>query len=224
MTQLSLEIPVITPPVGRMPSEPILRSAEIEDNYRWVARRAWGSGARILWIMLNPSLADGSRDDPTMQRIIGFSYRWGFGALTVCNLYPFISPNTAALRTWRKHWNTTDDWDKAGPYEYDKSAMNAWLHNMDIVRREIKETTVHVAAWGNGADADDLKAFLEEVTWEWDIIGPAKFHATADDGERIPVQWQCLGMTASGAPNHPLARGRHRIPDTAVLQPWKSAA
>ena len=167
-----------------MPPEPIIRTADIEDNYRWIARRAWGGGACILWIMLNPSLANGERDDPTMQRIIGFSYRWGFGSLAVCNLYPFISPNTDALRAWRKHWNTKDDWHGAGTYEYDKSAMNAWLKNMDVVREAIKSSAVHVAAWGNGADRDDLEHFLQEVTWEWDIIGPAKFHATADDGER----------------------------------------
>lgn len=31
-----------------------------------------------------------------------------------------------------------------------------------------------------------------------------------------------LGVTAGGAPKHPLARGRHRIPDGAPLRSWSS--
>lgn len=34
----------------------------------------------------------------------------------------------------------------------------------------------------------------------------------------------CLGTTAGGHPKHPLARGRHRVPDDAPLLPWPPAA
>lgn len=34
------------------------------------------------------------------------------------------------------------------------------------------------------------------------------------------VDLLCLGVTGSGQPLHPLARGRHRVPDTAPLLPW----
>ena len=30
----------------------------------------------------------------------------------------------------------------------------------------------------------------------------------------------CLGLTKSGMPKHPLARGQHRVPDGAQPQPW----
>src|SRR3546814_16042107 len=30
----------------------------------------------------------------------------------------------------------------------------------------------------------------------------------------------CLGASSSGAPPHPMARGRHRVPDDALPQPW----
>jgi hypothetical protein len=34
------------------------------------------------------------------------------------------------------------------------------------------------------------------------------------------VTLACLGTTSDGSPVHPLARGRHRVPDDALLAPW----
>lgn len=214
---------------GRMPTGAILRSAEVEDNYRWVMRRAWGAGKCLHWNLLNPSDADALRDDPTTLRMIGFSHRWGFGSMVVTNVYPFVSATPEALRAWRAHWSGSDWFEEveaAGRgWEWDKSALNAWLHNMDVVRKIVCETEVHVAAWGNGADGEDVKNFIDEVTWHYDVIGSARYRASVDDvgGSRIPVDWMCLGRTGSGAPIHPLARGLSRVPDDAQLQVWRKA-
>lgn len=227
MSQLSL-LPDADPnPVSRSPSEPIVRSAEIEDNYRWSMRRAWGPGPCISWTLLNPSDADALRDDPTTWRMMSFSYGWGFGSMVVTNIYPFISSTPAALKTWRANW-AGDDWvnQHSGGlvWPYDHSALCAWLHNMDVVRGVLLATDTHVAAWGNGPNPDDVQNFLDEVTWNYDTIGAAKYRATSDDGGRLPIEWKCLGRTASGAPIHPLARGGHRVPDDAKLQVWRKAA
>lgn len=32
----------------------------------------------------------------------------------------------------------------------------------------------------------------------------------------------CLGTTMTGAPIHPLARGKHRVPDDVQRRPWMS--
>lgn len=222
--------PSTSPAPARKPTGTIVRSAEIDGNYRWTARRAWGSGPCIHWNLLNPSDADALRDDPTMWRMIGFSYGWGFGSLVVTNLYPFISANQEAMQRWRSQW-TGSNWFEAvesstAGWEIDKSALSAWLHNMDVVRKVITETEVHVAAWGNGADDEDVKNFLDEVSWSYDTVGSARYRMSHDDpgGERRPVEWKCIGRTASGAPIHPLARGQHRVPDDAQLQVWRKAA
>ena len=55
-------------------------------RYRYELARGEGEPS-ICWIMLNPSTADASRDDPTIRRVIGFSRRWGFATAVVVNLF-----------------------------------------------------------------------------------------------------------------------------------------
>lgn len=222
MSQFDLPLGDAANPTVRFPAGTILRAAEIEGNYRWTQTRTWGAGPCLHWNLLNPSDADALRDDPTTLRMIGFSYRWGFGSMLVTNVYPFISASPEAMRRWRAQW-AGDDWSGGLVWPMDNSALSAWLHNMDVVRAAIRKTDVHVAAWGNGVDDDDMKNFLDEVTWEYDTVGPARYTVTADDGYRIPVEWKCIGKTGSGAPIHPLARGLSRVPDDAQLQVWRTS-
>lgn len=197
MTQLSL-LPDDTKPPPRRPVEPIVREALIEGNYRWWLKRAWGPGPAIAWVGLNPSTADGKRDDPTMSREIGFSFRWGFGSLVKLNLYPFIAANPAAMREWRSGWMTNPG--------LHGDAREAWIGNMHRAGDEIGRCQTVIAAWGEGAEDDHRDAFMEIVT---DLVGR-------------PIEWQCLARTASGAPRHTLARGTHRIPDDATPSLWRS--
>lgn len=65
-------------------------------RFRYALKRRWGDGPQALFIMLNPSTADASADDPTIRRCIGFAKREGCGGLRVENLYAFraTDPNT----------------------------------------------------------------------------------------------------------------------------------
>lgn len=68
-------------------------------HYRWWLLRLWEPEApRLLFLGLNPSRADGRRDDPTLRRLIGFARAWGYGGLEVLNLFGRISASPAALR------------------------------------------------------------------------------------------------------------------------------
>jgi hypothetical protein len=68
-------------------------------QYRWWLERVWQPAApRLIFIGLNPSRADGRRDDPTLRRLLGFGRSWGFGSLEVLNLFARISPSPAVLR------------------------------------------------------------------------------------------------------------------------------
>lgn len=79
----------------------------LEDNavisacgrYRYLLTRQVVRGARTAtFIMLNPSTADATNDDPTIRRCIGFARQWGCGRLAVLNLFAFRATDPADLK------------------------------------------------------------------------------------------------------------------------------
>ena len=68
-------------------------------HYRWSLQRQWQPGLPpLVFIGLNPSRANAEQDDPTLRRIVGFARQWGFGCVTVLNLFARISPSPALLK------------------------------------------------------------------------------------------------------------------------------
>lgn len=78
--------------------EPI-SSAVISEcgRYRYELVRRWGPGPLLEFIMLNPSTADASVDDPTIRRCIAFAKRWGYGGIVVRNLYAYRATHPGVL-------------------------------------------------------------------------------------------------------------------------------
>jgi hypothetical protein len=66
-------------------------------TYRYDLIRTWGVGDVALWVMLNPSTADGKQDDPTIRRCIGFTKEWGLEGLVVVNQYAFRAKDPKQL-------------------------------------------------------------------------------------------------------------------------------
>jgi hypothetical protein len=67
-------------------------SARISDDglYRYTLSREWDEGdGTCLFVMLNPSTADATEDDPTIRRCVGFAKSWGYRRLEVGNLFAF---------------------------------------------------------------------------------------------------------------------------------------
>lgn len=61
-------------------------------NYRYALWRTWDSGAdHVLFIGLNPSKANESRNDPTIRRCITYARDWGYGGLLVANVYAYCA-------------------------------------------------------------------------------------------------------------------------------------
>lgn len=68
------------------------------NSYRYRLERIWDADrARVAFIMLNPSTADASNDDPTIRRCISFAKAWRFGGLIVGNLFALRSTDPKRL-------------------------------------------------------------------------------------------------------------------------------
>lgn len=98
-------------------------------RWRYHLWRRWADGRAVAFIGLNPSTADEARDDPTIRRCLGFAAGWGYGALSVVNLYAWRSTEPAPL------WDGGVP-DPVGP-ETDVTLL-----------RVAREAALVVAAWG----------------------------------------------------------------------------
>ena len=67
------------------------------EKYRYVLRRGPENVRTMLWVMLNPSTADATQDDPTINKCVQFSKRNGRDAIAVVNLYAFRSTDPNIL-------------------------------------------------------------------------------------------------------------------------------
>ena len=162
---------------------------------RWSLGRRWGSGLRLPWIMLNPSTADDGADDPTLRRVIAFSWLWGFDGALVFNLFPFRSPHPSNLAAWVRE-------DRYAPSEI----KDGWT----IIARAIEWSDAAMVAWGCPPGRIHYETQIAAENLFDEING---FGCSGDRSRVLKVF--CLGKTGGGFPTHPMARGKHRVPNDA---------
>lgn len=137
-------------------------------TYRYTLTRGpWLGEGTVLFVMLNPSTADETQDDPTIRRCIRFAQSWGFAALTVVNLYGLRSTDPRGL--WR-----CDGHPVAPAFENDLAIAIA-AHGANLT----------VCAWG--ADPGPLPDRPRQVV---DLLSPGRIVAlglTKDGHPRHPL-------------------------------------
>jgi hypothetical protein len=69
-------------------------------KFRYELTRKWGSADphKLLFVMLNPSIADEQTDDPTQRRCRGFAKTLGFDGYTVANIFALVSTDPTKLQ------------------------------------------------------------------------------------------------------------------------------
>lgn len=74
--------------------------ADLSDDgvYRYWLGRRWGEGESLAFIMLNPSIADATEDDPTIRKCVGFARRLGYARIGVWNLFAYRATDPADLK------------------------------------------------------------------------------------------------------------------------------
>ncbi|HEV2343460.1 MAG TPA: DUF1643 domain-containing protein [Actinocrinis sp.] len=96
-------------------------------THRYLLEHRWGAAAPMVFVMLNPSTADATREDPTMRRCLRFARREGCGGLIVVNLFAPRTTDPSILATHP---------DPVGP------------DNDQILCAAVGRGTPVVAAWG----------------------------------------------------------------------------
>lgn len=110
-----------------------------DGRYRYWLWRTWSTEPLVTFVMLNPSTADATADDPTIRRCVGFARRWGYGGLRVVNLYAYRAAHPSQL------WQVDDP---VGP------------DNDDHLRAAFACSRSVVAAWGAHARPDRISQVL----------------------------------------------------------------
>lgn len=63
----------------------------------WRKMSTYSDERTLLFVMLNPSVAGETHNDPTIRRCISFTLREGFGRLAVVNLFAYRATNPKRL-------------------------------------------------------------------------------------------------------------------------------
>lgn len=165
MSEEQLEIKVITN--DRPSSEPhdfLQLCSELESSscsarfspdrqYRYELWRRWGAGEYCLFVGLNPSTADETKDDPTIRRCINFAKAWGYGALCMANLFAYRATDPADMKR---------EPEPNGP------------ENDDTLKRLAAGAGVVIAAWGVHGTHHGRNAEVMAMLPNLDCLGVTK--------------------------------------------------
>jgi len=100
--------------------------------YRYLLKRKVGVQRTVcLFIMLNPSTADETVNDPTVTRCINYARHWGFGWLEVCNIFAYRATDPKKL------------------YDLEYPSQVIGPDNDKHIKAAVRRADRVVCAWGN---------------------------------------------------------------------------
>lgn len=167
-------------------------------TYRYTLLRRWAEGPSVLWVMLNPSTADEERLDPTLRRCLQFTRSWGMYMPSrsvvrrdALAAVPFGAFEACNLYAFRS----------TKPKGLWRAADPVGPNNDAAIQSAAKRASLVIVGWGTNAK-------------------PERERRVAQILSDVGVVPHALGTCSNGAPLHPLARGKMRVPDTARPSAW----
>lgn len=124
------------------------RGVAPHENWRWLgakdgAGHELGEPKACLFVMLNPSTADGVQDDPTIRRCVAYAKRFKFDRLEVVNLFAYRATDPQDVL------RMTGDGDPIGS------------GNQEIVEAAAHDAGLIICAWGaHGGHIDQDETML----------------------------------------------------------------
>lgn len=138
-------------------------------QYRYHLWRRWDESLpTMVWVMLNPSTADATEDDPTIRRCIGFAKREGCGGISVRNVFALRATNPAELALHP---------DPFGP-ENERYLTSA---------RNVSLMTILALGWGAKMPCKILRNYYRQAEILIAIQSPKCFGLTKDGDPRHPL-------------------------------------
>lgn len=175
------EKPTAAAPV-RVAKEDVVRSGCVisaDELYRYTLPRLGllrgPSKGRVLWVLVNPSTADGEVDDNTAKRVMGFSADFGFADSMIVNMFAWrdTEPTEMIVKGEAGH-------DLIGPENDATIVREAALADLIIVGwGSIFSKVVRYLPKYKDRDRDVLRLLAGREVY-------------------------CLGKTKDGRPRHPL--------------------
>lgn len=132
-------------------------------HWRWLGAKD-GNGAdlgdplSVLFVMLNPSTADGEKDDATIRKCVGFAQRWKYEHIEVVNLFAYRATKPAELLRAKARGEDIIGW-----------------RNTEFVQDAVSRSGLIVCAWGGHGEGHELH--IEEVRgWLQSYGDKPQFH------------------------------------------------
>lgn len=162
----------------------ITDSADISEcgTFRWTLTRRWADGPVVCFVMLNPSTATATIDDPTIRRCMTFAKAWGFGSLLVLNLYPYRATKPKDLKNAMRRIDVTGG-----------------TKGQEALRKATEADLV-IAAWGSHASQEAKDRFFRitapKPIWCIDTNGDlTPVHPLYQKGDKMPKPfYRSLGL------------------------------
>ena len=146
-------------------------------SYRYSLTRVWNdAGKKVHFVMLNPSTATETQNDPTVERCQRRAHALGFGAFCVTNIFAWRETEPKIMRKVN---------DPIGP------------QNDEVIEKSCLWADITVAAWGNHGShlkrGEKVKLLISSIGKPIFHLGLSKIgepkHPLYISYSQLPVQW-----------------------------------